>query len=86
MRHARVTTRRNTSQNLMRACMALLLAIVGLFAGTMIAQQTRPEIDRYTFEKISPPPPATSTSVGVIEGRWCLDTDGPCAVYFADES
>lgn len=84
MRHVRVSKRRDLATNLMRLGTALMLAILGLFIGTMLAQQSQPEPVRNTFQKISPPPPAKS--VGVIEGRHCLDYNGPCVAYFSDES
>jgi len=32
-----------------------------------------------TVEKVAPPPPPKS--IGLITGRWCLDTPGPCITY-----
>jgi len=66
-------------QLLIAAC-AFLLAFFVL--GAIANKASAPE--RYTFEKpvvekTAPPPPAKS--IGVVEGRWCLDFEGPCVVY-----
>lgn len=65
------------------AALAFLLAffVIGALANKASAP------DRYTFEhpvveKTAPPPPAKS--IGIVEGRWCLDFEGPCVVYTND--